>query len=316
MAKEFFKNGKNVKARRLLFFLFLATIFWVLTKFSREFTSTMRAKIHYENIPETAALAENNTKEITFDLTANGFEILFYKFKKPTIAVQVGKYYSKEENSFKLGKTELLRMVSSNFNRNLAINNLSVDELDVRLDPIVLKRVKVIPKTDIKYKMGFKAVDSIKVIPDSVTISGASGSLKDIQAIGTEIISLQNVEMNISKSVKVTAENKEIVSIKPNTVKVQLEVAEFSQGKFTLPVEVINLPPDMEVKLVPKTVTVTFDVSVNDFTKITKENFRLVCDYSKRNEEENFMLPFFEKSPDNVYNVTIEPKKIDFFIFK
>ncbi len=316
MAKGFFKDGKNAKAKRLLFFLFLATIFWVLTKFSREFTSTMRAAIHYENIPETAALAENNLKEITFDLTANGFEILFYKFKKPTITVQVGKYYSKDQNGFKLGRTELLRMVTSKFNRNLAIKNLSVDELEVRLDPIVLKKVKVIPQIDIKYKVGFKVVDSVKVIPDSVTISGPSGSLKNIRAIGTELLSLQNIEKNISESVKISTENKEIVSIKPNTVKLQLEVAEFSQGKFTMPVEVINLPPNVEIKLIPKTVSVTFDVSVNDFTKITKENFRIVCDYSKRNKEENFMVPFFEKSPESVHNLMIEPKKVDFFIFK
>lgn len=316
MAKGFFKNGKNAKAKRLLFFLVVATIFWVLTKFSREFTSTMSAKIEYNNIPETAALAEDNKKEITFDLTANGFEILFYKFKKPTITVQVGEFYSEDQNSFKLGKSELLRMVSANFNRNLAINNLSVDELDVQLDPIILKKIKVIPKIDIDYKVGFKAVDSFRVIPDSVTISGPSGSLKDINEIATELVSLQNVEHDISEAVKVATQNTAVVSISPNTVKIQLEVAEFSQGRFSLPVEVINLPPDMDIKLVPKFVTVTFDVSVNDFTEITKENFRLVCDYSKRNKEENFMLPFFEKSPRNVHNVTLEPKKVDFFIFK
>lgn len=316
MTKGFFKNGKNAKVKRLLFFLFVATIFWVLTKFSREFTSTMYAKITYENIPETAALAENNTEELTFDLTANGFEILFYKFKKPTIPVEVGQYYSKEKNGFILGRTELMRLVSSNFNRNLAIKNISVDELDVKLDPIVLKRVKVIPKTDIRYKVGFKAVDSFKVIPDSVTISGPSAILKDIKSIGTDLMSIENVEKNIFETVQVTSDNAEIVSIKPNNVKVQLAVAEFSQSKFTLPVEVINLPPNMEIKLVPKTVTVTFDVSVDDFTKILKENFRLVCDYSERNEDENFMLPFFEKSPENVYNVIVEPKKVDFLIFK
>lgn len=316
MAKGFFKNGKNAKVKRLLFFLVLATIFWVLTKFSREFTATMNAQIHYENIPETAALAENNTKDITFDLSANGFEILFYKFKKLTIEVPVGKYYSKDDNGFKIGKTQLLRMVSSNFNRNLAIKNLSVDELDVRLDPIVLKKVKVIALTDIKYKVGFKSVGSVEVIPDSVLISGPSGVLRGINSIDTEIISLQNIEKNVSESAKIKTDNKEIVSIKPNTVKLQLKVAEFSQGQFTLPVEVVNLPPYVEIKLIPKTLTVTFDVSVKDFTAITQENFRLVCDYSKRNKDENFMIPFFEKSPENVFNLTVEPKKVDFFIFK
>jgi YbbR domain-containing protein len=316
MPKGFFKNNKNLKVKRFLFFLLLATIFWVLTKFSREFTATMQAKINYTNIPETAALAEKNIDNITFDLTANGFEILFYKFKKPTIDVQVGKYYTKEKGGFTISKSDLIRMVASNFNRNLAVKNLSIEQLNVRLDPIVLKKVKVIAMTDISFKNGFKAVDSIKVSPDSITISGPSGSLKNINTISTDLISLKDVEKNISETIKISKPNNAIVSIKPSKVDVKLVVAEFSQGQFTLPVEVINLPPDLEIKLVPQTVTVSFDVSVNEFAKISKDNFRIVCDYSKRNIDENFMLPFLEKKPNDIINVVFEPKKIDFFKFK
>ncbi|MDN3723878.1 CdaR family protein [Aequorivita sp. SDUM287046] len=316
MSKGYSKNSKNAKINRFLLFLLLATSFWILTKFSREFTSSMTAKIKYENIPETAALADNNAKEITFDLTANGFEILFYKFKQPTITVPVTKYYANDKGLFTISRSELLRMVSANFNRNLAIKNLSIEELTVHLDPIVLKRVRVAAKTDIKFKNGFKAVDSIRLIPDSITISGPSGSLKNINAIETELISINNVEKNIAETVKVVSPGNEIVSIKPNKVEFQLVVAEFSQGQFTLPVEVINLPPDMNVKMVPNAVSVTFDVSVNDFASISKDSFRVVCDYSQRNKEENFMLPYLEKKPQNVYNVVFEPKKIDFFILK
>ncbi len=316
MTKGFFKNNKNSKVKRFLLFLLLATIFWVLTKFSREFTSTMHAKINYENIPETAALAENNINDISFDLTANGFEILFYKFKKPTIEIQVGKYYTNEKESFTISKNDLLRLVASNFNRNLAVKNLSVEQLEVRLDPIVLKKVRVVAMTDITFKNGFKAVDSIKISPDSVTISGPSGSLKNIKTISADLISLKDVEKNISETVKISKPNNEVLSVKPNKVEVKLAVAEFSQGQFTLPVEVINLPPDVEIKLVPQAIKISFDVSVNDFANISKENFRVVCDYSKRNVNENFMLPFLEKKPKNIINVMFEPKKIDFFMFK
>lgn len=316
MSRGFFKNYKSSKLKWFLFFLFLATIFWVLTKFSREFTSTMQAKINYENIPETTALSENSIKKITFDLTANGFEILFYKFKKPTIDIQVGNYFSKGQRSFIISKNELMRLVSSNFNRNLAVKNLSEEELKVYLDPIVLKKVRVIAKTKISFENGFKPVDSIKVIPNSITISGPSVILKDINSIATELISLDKIEKSISETAKIASPNAEIASIKPNKVEVKWKVAEFSQGKFTLPVEIINQPPDLEMKLVPNNVTVSFDVSVNEFAKISKDNFRVVCDYSKRNDEENFMVPYLEKKPQNVINVVFEPKKIDFFVFK
>lgn len=316
MSKGFLKKHKNLKVKRFLFFLLLAAIFWVLTKFSREFTATMVAKIQYENVPENAALSEGNLKNITFDLTANGFEILFYKFKRPTIDLQINKYYDKEKDHFTITKSELNRMVSSNFNRNLAIKNLSVEELKVFLDPIVLKKVKVIPKHNFTFKDGFKPIDSIKVSPDSVVISGPFGSLKNISTMETEVISIENIEKNISTTVKIINNNKEIVTIKPNKVSVSLKVAEFSQGKFTLPIEVINLPPDLDIKLVSPNVTVSYDVSVNDFSEISKDSFRVICDYSKRNKEENFMLPILEKMPPNIQNVVFEPKKIDFLIFK
>src|SRR5690606_12931417 len=316
MAKGIFKNYNNSKIKWFLFFLILATIFWVLTKFSREFTSTMQAKIKYENIPETVALSEKNLKVITFDLTANGFEILFYKFKKPTVDVQVGDFYTKEENGFTIPRHELVRLVESNFNRNLAVKNLSVEELNVYLDPIVLKKVRVIAKTNILFENGFKAVDSIKVLPDSIIIAGPSGSLKKINTVETELVTVENVDKNISETYKIVSPSEEVVYIKPDKVEIKLSVAEFSQGKFTLPVEVINQPPDLEIKLVPNTVTLWFDVSVNEFAKISKDNFRVVCDYSKRNSAENFMLPYLEKKPKNIFNAVFEPKKVDFFVFK
>src|SRR5690606_35703868 len=105
MSKAFFKNTKNAKVNRFLLFLLLATIFWALTKFSREFTSTMTAKINYANIPETAALSENDTRYISCDLAANGFEILCYRFKKPTVTGPVGRYYTTEKGGFKISKT-------------------------------------------------------------------------------------------------------------------------------------------------------------------------------------------------------------------
>ncbi len=316
MKKDLFKNIKNTKVKRFLLFLFLATIFWVLTKFSREFTATMVSKIEYENIPEAAALSINNTKEITFDLTANGFEILFYKFKKPKVSLEVRQYYSEAENGFTINKNELMRLVSSSFNRNLAIKNLSIDELNVKLDPIVLKKVRVLAKTDITFKDGFKPEDSIRIKPDSVLISGPAGSLKNITTIETELISFRNIEKNISQEINILDVGNGIVSVKPKKVKVELTVAEFSQEQFILPVEVINLPPNIDIKMVPQSIAISFDVSVKDFTEISSESFRLVCDYSQRNQEDNFMLPFLEKKPEHIRNVVFEPKKVDFFIFK
>ncbi len=316
MAKATSRKYSKKKIKLFLFFLLLASIFWVLTKFSREFTTAIVAKIKYKNLPETAVLSHNNLHEITFDLTANGFEILFYKFKKPILDVDVSSYYEKDKNGFIISRNELVRKLSTNFNKYMDIKNLSVDGLKVSLDPIILKKVGVKAQVDLTFKEGFKPIDSIKVKPDSVMISGPKGIVEQIGTVNTEILTLTQIEKSISETVKIIAPSKEVVKINPSAVKIGWPVAEFSQGKFVLPVEVINLPPGIELKLVPERISVSFDIPVADFSGVTRENFRVVCDYSKRNEKENFMLPQLAKMPEGAVNIVFEPKKIDFFIFK
>ena len=316
MAKGFLKTFSSNKAKLFLMFLILASIFWVLTKFSREFTSAMTAKVDYKDLPNTATLAKENTDEINFDLTANGFEILFYKFKKPSLEIRVDDYYTEKKDSFSISKSELLRKLSGSFNKYMEVKNLSPDHLNVKLDPIVLKKVLVKAKTDISFKDGFKPINDYIIKPDSITISGPKGKLENIDTVYTEVVSLKNIEKNISESVKIKSPSDDIVAIDPVSVKFQWPVAEFSQGQFTLPIEIVNLPPGMELKLVPERITVSFDVAIDDFGTLSSDSFRVICDYSKRNKEENFMLPEISKKPEGTVNIMFQPKKVDFFIFK
>ena len=316
MAKGFLKTFSSNKAKLFLLFLILASIFWVLTKFSREFTASMIAKVDYTDLPKTAVLAKDNASEINFDMTANGFEILFYKFKKPTLNIRVEDYYTEKKDSFNISRNELLRKLSGSFNKYMEVKNLSPDLLNVKLDPIVLKKVVVEANTDISFKDGFKPIDGFILKPDSIIISGPKARLKNIDTVYTEVVSLKDIEKNISETVKIKSPSDDIVALDPTQINFQWAVSEFSQGQFTLPVEVVNLPPGMELKLVPDRITVSFDISVDDFATVSSDSFRVICDYSKRNKEENFMLPILAKQPAGTVNVFFQPKKVDYFVFK
>lgn len=316
MAKSNSRLYSKHKLKLFFFFLLVASIFWVLTKFSREFTTAMTAKINYLNLPETAALAHSNYRDIGFDLTANGFEILFYKLKNPSLDIDVSKYYKNDQDNFTVTKNELVRQLSSRFNKYMEIKNLSVEGLLVKLDPIILKKVAVNAKMDIRFKDGFKPIDSFQLKPDSITISGPTAVLEKIDFVNTKTLTLRGVEKTISETLQIVSPSNEVVKIKPETIKVKWPVAEFSQGNFTLAVEVINLPPSLELKLVPERISVSFDISVNKFSSVNRENFRVVCDYAQRNDQENFMLPMLTKKPDGAVNIVFEPKKIDFLVFK
>lgn len=316
MAKRILKTFSNIKVKRFFFFLGLASILWILTKFGKEFTSSMTAKISYKNIPETAALADNNPQEIKFDITANGFEVLFFKLKKPVLEIDVEEFYIENKNKFAVSRQDLILGLDGNFNKSMEIKNFNPDPLEVDLEPIVLKKVVVAAKTDIDYKNGFRAIGDYQLDPKMITISGPKAKLESIDTVFTEKLSLKKVDRNISEKVALKSPSSDVVSMEPSEVQLNWEVAEFSEGKFTLPVEVINLPPGRDLKLVPQQVSVTFLTAVNQFSEISTDNFRVVCDYSKRNEEESFMTPQLVKKPNNVVNIVVEPKKVEYLVFK
>lgn len=306
---------KNTKLKAFLFFFVLATVFWVLTKFSRQYTATTTAGIKYVAVPEATLVSSDNLKEISFDLTANGFEFLFFNLKSPTVEIDVSKYYTEADTAVVIPKTELIRLISKYLNANAAVKNPSVEALTVSLDTIVTKKVPVIPKTDFSYKDGFKPIDYMIVSPDSVLISGPSKALEEIQLATTTMVSVKNVDKSMVVSAAIE-NTKNGISIEPQEVSISLQVAEFSQKEMNLHITVINVPEETVIKLIPNVVSVSFDVSVEDFRVITEKDFKLVCDYSERNTEENFMIPRITESPKGVTNIEFETKKIDFLIFK
>lgn len=316
MAKGIFKTFSNIKVKRFLFFLVLASILWILTKFGKDFTSSIVASINYENLPETAVLADSVPQEIKFDLTANGFEILFHKFKKPVMNIDVSEFYIKNKNEFAVAQQDMIRGLEGNFNKSMEIKNLTPDPLVVDLEPIIRKKVVVIANKEIEFRKGFAGVGDYKIEPNTIHISGPKVKLETIDTVFTEKLSLKKVDSDISEVLEIKSPADEIVLIEPSEVQFDWAVDEFSEGKFTIPVEVINLPPGQELKLRPQQISVTFLTGIETFSEVSKDHFRVVCDYSKRNDKEGFLVPELVKKPKEAVNVSLKPKKIEYLIFK
>ena len=108
----------NAKLRAFLFFLVLATIFWVLTRFSKQDSGAVTANIVYTNVPKGKLLLDSNPENAKFILTANKFEILYHRIKKPTVVIDIKKYYSKKTGVAKVTE-ETLKELKYNFQFHL-----------------------------------------------------------------------------------------------------------------------------------------------------------------------------------------------------
>ncbi|MBW2938389.1 hypothetical protein KXJ69_09745 [Aureisphaera sp. CAU 1614] len=314
MVSENTKN-KNPKIKSFLFFLLLATLFWFLTKFSRDSEATLTTTLDYINIPDSLVLTNDNVKEITFDVSGNGFQLLSHKLRKTSLKIDVSAYYKEEDSIIVLPLQDIQKLILKQLNLS-DIKNISETELMLHLDKNASKRIPISLQSHISFKDGYFQKGKIKIMPDSVDISGPSEEIDTITFIPTQLFKRKDVSKGLTETINlIKPQNKKVV-LNPKSVSIRIEAEEFSQMTMEIPVEVINLTEGTELKLFPESIEITFDVSIKDFGNLTIDDFKIICDFSERIEEGSFMIPKLIKHPENLQHLELETKKVEFLIFK
>lgn len=307
-------HSSNSKLRSFLLFLLLATFFWFLTKFSKEYTTTIQTNIEYINIPSSYTLLSDAPKTINLDVSGNGFSFLFFKIKKPTININITDYINKNPLTITIPNNKLQQIISSQLDNNIKILALDIDTLVVHLDTHSVKKVPVKLDVDLSFEKGYFLIDEAKVSPDSVQVSGPSKWIDTLKFVKTKHIKKELLKGNETETVLL--ELVKNIQATPNQINLSIEVAEFTQKELQLPVELINIPQDRTISLIPQQVRILFSISIEDFKKVSSNDFILVCDFSKRDEESHTIPIQIKKSPSRILQVKIEPALVEYLVFK
>lgn len=310
------KKYKTSKIKSFLFFLLLALVFWVLTKFSEETTAAINANLAFINLPSSVSISPKTPSEIEFDVSANGFEFLSYNINAPKINIDVSKYYKEGDTLISISNSELDKIIMAHFGNDTRVSNLSLNTLEVPLDVLVSKKVPVKLISEITYKEGYKPVGNPVLKPDSVVISGPSASVYAVDSIISETYTNKSVSETLEGVVNLQLENDLDISISEETINLRIVVEEFAQKRLTLPVEVINVPQDIQLKLLPESIVMSFDVSVNQFNSISENDFKVICDYALRSSGENILVPKLVAQPEGLYHIEWSTRKVEYLIFK
>lgn len=309
------RNYRATKLKSFFFFLLLAVVLWLLTKFSQEQTVSLTSQVKFTDIPVSSQLSENNISKISFDATTNGFEFLMLSLKKPTIEISVTDYLSTEDSLASINQNELKQVIQNQIGKNLEVKNLSVNSIDILLNALVSKEIPIAIDNQISFKKGFKTIKGLTLKPSKVVVVGSSELLNSIDSIKTKPVKLSNVSSSFSEEVLLISPNP---SLKLETYKVKVTgtVEEFSAHSITVPIEIKNAPFDKKIKLIPENIKISFVVSMSNFNSISKNDFNVICDYSKADESQSFLIPEIVKSPKGISNIELSHNKINYLIFK
>jgi len=318
------KKRKSLKLNRkfvvFVLCLLIAVFFWFLMTLSKEYSVTFTFPVTYSNLPKDKVLSDQLPKSIDIEVRAKGFNILIYKLKSSQkqlfIDVRSAKPTAQKNNFYILTNSEIEK-IKNQFSASIGLVKIKPDTIYLNYNKKETKVVPVLHHIKLNFNKQFQLVDSIKIIPSLVQISGAADVIKNITFIETTPIEINDISKSMQLNLEVKKDEKtEKIEVSPAVIKAQVNVAKYTEATVTVPVETQNVPSGYTLKTFPDNVVIKYNVAFEDYEKVQASQFKLAVDYKKIDAAGSKLKLQLIDFPKQAKSVKIDPEKVEYIIRK
>jgi len=311
--KNFLLSDKSREFLIFLFFLFIASGFWLLQTLNDDYQATYTLPVRLRDVPNDVVLTSEPPASVKVTLKDKGTVLLNYMLGQSFYPINLDfPDYSERGNHVRIMSRELDKKINSQLISSTSIVSIKPDTLDFVYTQGQSKKLRVKLHGTFTPARQYYITDTI-ISPDTVTVYAPANILDTMKFAHTNVMTLEDV----SDTIQQLATFKRIKGVKyiPNSVEVTFPVDIITEKTIEVSVIPVNFPPDKVLRTFPSRVQITFQVGLNHFKSINPEAFVLTAPYEDliNNPTEKFKLRL-KSIPAGISHVRINPEDIDYLI--
>ncbi len=305
-----------------LFFLALSTVFWLFNQLSKDTSADFPVPVRFKNDVPNRVILNDLPEHLILQAKGQGYTLMKYKLKpyvKPLVvdlrSFPLRPVESGDSRVFYLLASYLRGMVNDQMGRSLDVTGIRPDTLYFVFDSLIKRKLPVFPDVKITPARQFIFKEPIHMDPDSVVVSGPSVLLDTLKHITTEHVEFNEVAESFEKVLQLRPLKN--VKVATGKVKIKVDVEQFTEAGFEIPVEKINVPDSVRLVLFPSRVKVTFHVGLSKYKKVLPELFTARVDYKDVAKDRSGKIKvYLVQKPDYIESVRIDPSRVEYLIEK
>lgn len=316
--KEVIAFFKKKDVITFLFFLLFSFILWYMnTSSDDEIEKNYVIYTNYVGIPENIYIEEKLPDHIKYTLRGKRKELNKYK-QSDTITINLSNYLSSEEskanNKVDISFLEIINTFIAKKTSELTPTETQPLSFSSAFKILNTKNVPILLKENIKVESQYIFVDSIKIIPNNITILGPQSSLDTIQAIY-----VKPLHDTYNKSNKITSEliipNPFVINTN-NNVEISFLIDKSTEKSFDIPITLINVPENINIRTFPTSINIKFSVSIQNYNNVLPSMFEANIDYNTISNVSKTTQKVNIQYNSNIYitNLTSTPKEVEYVI--
>ena len=297
--------------------LLIATSLWFLNAMEKDYTTALTYSVKYVNPPDNLFLANNPPEKLELNVQAHGFTLLRHKlaFSFSPIVLDlsaISQSIESENNEYRVPSEILINRIGTQVSKEISINGVTPQTVSLVFDSLNTKKVSVLPQVELNFKSQFFLKGIVETKPDSIEITGPAAALDTLNVLQTEKITFEGLDKSMERTVSVA--HPKNTQISPEKVAINIPVEKFTEKKLTLPVQVIHLPEDVQLKLFPPNIAVTVMVGLSEYEEVSSSDFSATVDYNQALAGENHLEVSVETSKEYIQLMKVVPNSIEYLI--
>ncbi len=295
---------------KCIIFSFLA---WGMFAVSNDYVYTLKAGVHYVNVPDNRAFHPLQSDTVSIRLQATGWQLLFSTLRSATHTIQVD--LSGLSNRNWIVFTNQLGVVNRQFPDYQRVMAVSPDTLYFDFSKQTERKVPVKAIHSLQFAKQYDIIDKLHISPEYVTITGPLEDVVQIEHWETDTIRGTHVNGSLQTSVYLRQNQRANINVYPASVSVGIPVGEVTEKVIEIPLKAENAERFSAVKLLPAKVKLTVMVSLRDFNATTNNAFEAVVNLDDWLQNDVTNLPvIITRLPEFCKLVRVEPQNVDFFV--
>lgn len=281
---------------------------WVMVNLDNEFNLSLKLALNTGEIAEGLALVSPLPETVDVAVSGVGWNLLNLYNSPPEVPVNLADDY--------VDMTDQVASVISGY-QNINLIRVQPTILNVDVEQRISKKVPVVLNMDLEFESQFNLIGRPSIRPDSITVTGALSRVSSIESWPTVTYLGENVRETVTTVVALETPMK-VIELSNESVWVTARVSEYTEGQLRLPLRIRGLPRGSEVVFNPSTVTVRYDVPLDQYQSTQDTTpFGAFVDYDDLvNNTTGLITPeveFLVQAP-NITLKAVQPRTVSFFI--
>lgn len=313
------KTNNGLQKRKVkIFSLFLlcSGLAWFVSNLTERYTSTTSFDLEYINVPDSLLFKGSSKDKLDVKLNCSGFQFLRYNFSPRVVQLDLS-YIKKKGSKYYLPQETCIKQIEGQLPPSITLVDVdNRDTLYFALYRLYSKSVPVVSRLKIDYAQNYMLDGTLKMEPTEVILSGPKNEIDTIGNVRTSTAILKDVSNDFSKNLALVKSVKLLnTKYSTNEVRITGKVARFSEKIVEVPVEVINLEPDMQIKTFPNKVSVLCKGKIERLKKVKASDFRVLADFNTVKDTKSSMITLnLANKPEGLFDIKLLEKEVEYIL--